>query len=139
MKRIIILLLAVFLAVPLVSHGAGSMGGWSTIPMDGGSVNAPQTPVSIDLPALKYVNNYILVANVAQSVTPPTWATYVLFSATVLPVYYNFQGAAVVPSVSITDGTGSMPNLGARIALEGATSISFISPYAGVLGVAFGK
>jgi hypothetical protein len=137
MKKLIIVLLAVFLAIPLVVQAVPAITGWYSFPADGG--NKSQMPVIIGLPALRYVNNYVLVANTAKSITVPTGANYVLISGTSLPIYMNFQGTAVVPSTDITDGSGSFPNLGVPIALVGTTAISIISPYAGVAGVAFGK
>ena len=137
MKKIIIVLLAVFLAMPLIAGAAPSIKGIYSMPISG--AYSSQAPVLIGLPAPTWVNNYVLVASTAKSITVPTGAVYALISAVSLPIYMNFQGTAVIPSTDITDGSGSFPNLGCLISVVGVTTISVISPTAGPIGAAFWK
>lgn len=76
--------------------------------------------------ASEWINHYVLTATVAESITPPTGASVVLFSST-HDFYANFNGGvAAIPAGDVTDGTGSSLNPGARVVKPGV-AISVIS------------
>jgi len=82
------------------------------------------------------VNNYVTVANTAQTVTIPTGATVAVFNSTV-PFYVDFSGAtAVVPSVNVTNGTGVVYQPSSRY-VSGLSSFSIISAQVGVITIEF--
>jgi len=82
------------------------------------------------------VNNYITVANTAQTVTVPTGATVAVFSPSVV-FYADFTGGtAVVPSVNVTDGTGMCYSPISRY-ISGISTFSIISPSVGVITIEF--
>ena len=73
-----------------------------------------------------YVNEYVVTANVAMTVTVPTGARIVTFSASA-DFYVNFSGAmAVIPATSITDGTAPLRNPTTRD-ISGIASFSLVS------------
>lgn len=83
-----------------------------------------------------FVNNYVLVANTAKTVTVPAGAAFASFSPAV-PFYANFNGAtAVVPSVDITTGLGHEYMPVTRY-IAGVATISIISDQAGAVTVSF--
>jgi len=82
-----------------------------------------------------YIMANVLAANVAEVVTIPTDAQYVLFSANT-DFYARFNAAAAVPATESTDGTASMLNPALR-QIDGASTIGLISPYACVVTMAF--
>ena len=74
-------------------------------------------------PAGRWVNNYVLAANTAKTITVPDWANYVNLSGTAL--WVNWTGAqAAVPNGDTTDGSGAVLNTGVR----------FVGPAGGDLG-----
>jgi hypothetical protein len=75
-----------------------------------------------------YVMYSVLAANIAEVVTIPSGARIVSFSSTG-NFYANLGAAATVPSVDITDGTGSLLNPGVRD-VDGAATIGLIAPAA---------
>lgn len=77
----------------------------------------------------------VLAANVAESVTVPTGANYVNFSATA-DFYAKIGGTAAVPATEVADGSASVLNPGLR-ALDGATSIGLISAEVCVITMEF--
>lgn len=77
-----------------------------------------------------------LAASTAESITVPTGAGIVLFSATG-DFYANYTTTATVPG-DTTDGSASELNPGVRKVAAGAT-ISVISPAACVITAAFYK
>lgn len=83
-----------------------------------------------------YVNNYVLAANVAETVTVPSGAQAVSFSANG-DFYVNFNGGtAAVPSVDITNGTGSELNPSIRY-IAGWSSFSIVAPATTVVVLAY--
>jgi hypothetical protein len=83
-----------------------------------------------------YTNNHLLESGTAQDVTVPEGAVYASFSPAV-PFWANFNGAAaVVPSVSVTDGTGPeyMP---AQRRVHGMATFSVVSALDGFVTVSF--
>lgn len=77
------------------------------------------------LPADEYIDNRVLAAGVAETITPPTWADTVVFSANA-DFWYRIGSAAAVPGTDVTDGTGSGLNPTIRKGIRGKT-ISVIS------------
>jgi hypothetical protein len=78
----------------------------------------------------------VLAANVAEVVTVPAGANYVLFTSTA-NVYVNFGAAAAVPSTEVT-GTASVLNPGMR-ALDSALTIGLISAETCIVTMEFWK
>jgi hypothetical protein len=83
-----------------------------------------------------YVNARALAASTAESFTVPAGAQYVNFAATA-NFYANFTTTATVPG-DVTDGSASVLNPGLR-SIEGATTISVISPVACAITAEFFK
>ena len=71
----------------------------------------------------RYAN--VLAANVAEVVTVPAGANFVLFSATG-DFWANFGAAAAIPSAEVADGSASYLNPG-LVELGGAATIGLIS------------
>jgi hypothetical protein len=70
----------------------------------------------------------VLAANVAEKVTVPTGAKYVLFSGTAnFYVLFGADPTAAVPATEVSDGSASCLNPGLR-AIDGAAKIGLISP-----------
>lgn len=72
----------------------------------------------------KYVNAYVLVAGVAQTVTIPAGARVAIFTSTG-NFYVNWLTTAAVPATNVTNGSASELNPVARD-LSGYTSFSMI-------------
>ena len=83
------------------------------------------------------VNNYVLVASTNTSVTVPSNAVYAVFASTA-DIWVRIGGAASVPSVDVTDGTGSELNPIVRRVEPGST-IGVISEYAAKVSIVFYK
>ncbi len=81
----------------------------------------------------RYAN--VLAAGVAEVVTVPTGANYVLFSATA-DFWANFGAAAAIPATEVADGSASYLNPG-LMAIGGATTIGLISPYVATVQMSF--
>ena len=91
---------------------------------DSNGQNALALPTSTD------INGVVLAANIAESITIPAGAKFVLFNATA-DFYVNFTGTAAV-MVDTTDGSGSELNPTIRKLHEDDT-ISVISATAGAI------
>lgn len=88
-----------------------------------------------------HVNDYVLAANVAKTVTVPAagGACIVSVDPPTQTVWARFDGsAAAVPGADITDGTGSFPNPGLFAVRPGQT-FSIIADAICTVGVAFYK
>ena len=81
----------------------------------------------------RYAN--VLVGEVAEVVTVPTGANYVLFSATG-DFWANFGAVAAIPATEVADGTASYLNPG-LMALGGATTIGLISESVSIIQMSF--
>lgn len=88
------------------------------------------------------VNAAVLAANTAETITIPSGATHVSFSANT-DFYMKFNGTAAVPGADVSDGSASELNPTVRRLLLGdgtaVTSISVISPVAAVVTAMFFK
>lgn len=82
-----------------------------------------------------YVDALVLTAGVAQTVTVPAWARFVLFSRE-NPIYVRRNATATVPSVSVLDGTASEMDPDFR-AVSGGDTLSIVSAYVGKVTLAF--
>lgn len=83
-----------------------------------------------------YIDNYVLAATVAQTVTVPAGVTAVAFSATD-DFYVRWStGTAAIPGVNVTDGSGAEINPVMRSVYPGQT-FSVIAPRACVVACAF--
>jgi len=77
-----------------------------------------------------FINARVLAANVAETVTAPTFATFPsakavgVFSATCSNFYYNVTGTAAAPAADVTDGSaaGRAP-VALKLAQGGTVSI----------------
>lgn len=83
-------------------------------------------------PMTSYVDNRVLAANVAETVTVPAGACRVVFGTSALPFYVRTGGAATVPAADITDGTGMAISPADRLVTGGAT-FSVIAPATTIL------
>ena len=82
------------------------------------------------------VNASVLAANVAKTVTVPSGAQAVSFSANG-DFYVNFNGGtAAVPSVDITNGNGAELNPSTRY-IAGLSSFSIVAPAATVVVLSY--
>lgn len=80
------------------------------------------------------INSVSLAGGVAESMSVPSGANFVIFSSTT-DFYANYTTTATVPG-DITNGTASELNPTARY-LKDVTTISIIAPQAGVVTMAF--
>lgn len=92
------------------------------------------------LPAEGYVDNFVLAAGVAETVTVPAGARVVYFSTTA-DFWVRFSNdsplpAAAVPSADVTDGTGSVFNPRSRD-VTSFSQFSIISDYAAKLSLSW--
>jgi hypothetical protein len=84
-----------------------------------------------------YVNNYLLVAGVAKSITIPTGSNFALLSSSAdVWVVIGAGKTAAIPSGDVTDGTGSELNPVCRF-VKGETAMSVISSAAAKLSIMF--
>jgi hypothetical protein len=80
----------------------------------------------------------VLAANVSETHTIPTGASYVLFASTCN--FYALPGAsAAVPAADVTDGTASELNPAAWRLSSSATQITLIAPTACTVTLVFYK
>ncbi len=87
-------------------------------------------------PVSKYVDNMVLAADVAETITVPSGVNIAIFNGTV-DFYVNFEGStAIVPTTEIADGTGHELNPGARAVDETAT-YSVISAATCIISIAY--
>ena len=84
-----------------------------------------------------YINNYVLSANEHETITVPTDARFVLFNAD-SDIWVNIDGVAEIPTINVTDGTGSELNPAIRY-LDTATTIGIVSESATRLSLMFYK
>lgn len=88
------------------------------------------------LRAPAYIQARVLAAAVAESITVPTNAAFVVFSAN-CDFYVSYDSdAAVVPGADVDDGTSNELNPHVRY-IGGLTTLSVISPTTCVLTAAF--
>lgn len=98
-----------------------------------GTLNRFATLAEFPTPA-QYINNYVLEAGVAQTVTFPVGALLASFSAGA-PFFVRWDGeAAVVPGANVTDGTGGEYSPTVRL-VRGVSSCSVIASAATTLSV----
>jgi hypothetical protein len=96
----------------------------------------PQGNSPVPRPIPSVVNANSLAASVAESITVPTGARYVLFSCTA-NFYINCYTTATVPG-DTTDGTASDLNpAGYQLTPNEAVTLSVISPSACVITASF--
>lgn len=88
------------------------------------------------LPYPDYVNSRLLAGGVAESISVPSWATIVIFSATE-DFFVSYSGAATVPGDK-DDGSANELNPVQRD-ISGLSTISVISPSACRITAAFYK
>ena len=81
-----------------------------------------------------YIDARVLAATVAEVITVPAGATFVMFSGTA-DFYVRFNAAATIPSGDVTDGTASELNPQTRV-IYGPT-IGIISPVICIVTLAF--
>lgn len=98
-----------------------------------------QATLESTLPPQYYNDARVLAANVAETVTVPTWAQVVILSPNIAlgEVWCNWNATAAIPAADVTDGSASFR--GTMICKVGGTSLSVISPNAGVLSLTFYK
>lgn len=67
-------------------------------------------------PISDYINDYVLVANTAATVTWPSGANYanISCSTTSSPIYSSLNSGITVPGASVTNGTGAAVNSAQR-------------------------
>lgn len=80
-------------------------------------------------PACTYVNNLVLAASTAESLTVPSDALGVILNYTT-DTWVKVGGTATVPAADITDGTGMQLSPSAMRGIAGKT-ISFITDTVG--------
>lgn len=109
-----------------------SPGNLSAIPLNTPGDN-PFTPST-------YVSARVLAANVAESITVPPLAAYVLLAGTA-DFYVNYSGAAAVPAADIDDGTASeLIKVSASAqwrGVKGLASISVVSAGTAIVTASF--
>lgn len=99
----------------------------------------PEGPWADAPPLCAYVDNRVLAANVAETVTVPDGADLVLMNYSAPPFYVSATTIpAVVPGADITDGTGHAVSPTYRRVSRG-TTFSVISPNIGVLSLEYYK
>jgi hypothetical protein len=107
------------------------MGAFSTVPVEA---------VKREVTAPTYVDNRVMVATAAQTHTKPNGAHWLWIDATDT-IYVRFDGsAAVVPTVAVTDGSGSQPILsgnGILFNVRGITSVSIVSAGTPIVGLSW--
>ena len=81
------------------------------------------------------INAVVLAANTAASSIVPAGANLVVFGATGV-FYAKIGGTAAIPSVAITNGSGSDLNPGGYVVSPGDV-ISFIAPAATVITLSY--
>lgn len=97
------------------------------VPFPDGALRAPD-----------YVDARVLAANTNETVTVPTGAAFVVFSANV-DFYASYDGDdAAVPSGDVTDGSSNEMNPTVRY-IAGITEIDIIAAEAGIVTMAFFK
>ena len=79
-----------------------------------------------------YVDARVLGAGVAETVTVPSDADFVIISSDQPSYYIRKGGAAAVPAGDVTDGTAAAHNVAFR-EVERGTTFSVISPTAGIV------
>lgn len=87
------------------------------------------------IPPSDTIYNVVLAAGVAQNITVPTGAEYVIISSTG-NLWVNCDGPASVPSSTATTGANPELNPGGRI-IQGKTTISLISSASCLVSLAF--
>jgi len=87
------------------------------------------------IPPSDTIYNVVLSAGVAQNITIPTGAEYVIIASTT-NVWVNCDGSASVPSATATSGANSELNPGGRI-IKGKETISLISSSSCLVSLAF--
>lgn len=107
------------------------MGAFSTVPVES---------VRREISAPTYVDNRVMVATAAQTHSKPNGAHWLWISNTDT-IFVRFDGsAAAVPTVAVTDGSGSMPLLagnGILFNARGITSVSIVSAGTPIVGLSW--
>jgi hypothetical protein len=87
------------------------------------------------VPFADHINVQTLAPTVAETVTIPSGARYVVFSSTA-DFYARINATATIPVGDVTNGSGSEMNPSIR-QLKDVTSLSVISPSACTITMAF--
>jgi len=107
-----------------------------------GTLSTMEQTLEIYRKAPTYIDNIVLAAGVAKTVSAPTGATHCLFSSNG-NYFVNWQGTtATVPAADITDGTGVEINpvgraLGGVDSADTPKTFSIISNAATIVAVAW--
>lgn len=103
------------------------------------SLNVRQNVLGV-LPASDTIYNLVLAAGVAENVTPPAGARFVVINSTGGKLFVKAgvpaQSDAAIPGADVTDGTGQMIDP-VILDLTGVTEISMISEAANIVSLAF--
>jgi hypothetical protein len=83
-----------------------------------------------------YVDARVLAAGVAETVTIPATAKFVVFQCTAAPFYVNYQGTAAAPGADIADGTASELNPDVRY-LGSLANFSIVSTNNSIVTMCF--
>jgi hypothetical protein len=83
-----------------------------------------------------HVDNYLLTAGVAKTITIPTGARYVMFTSSADLWVVIGSGIAAIPTGDVTDGSGSELNPICRW-IEGETQMSIISGAAAKVSIMY--
>lgn len=82
-----------------------------------------------------YIDVRVLASNVAETVTVPTGAAFVVFNSTT-NFYANANGTAAVPAADVTNGTGSELNPASRY-VANVSTFSVIAPTDSIITMAW--
>lgn len=84
-----------------------------------------------------WVDARVLAAGVAETVTIPSTAKFVVFQCTATTFYVNYQGTAVAPAADVTDGTASELNPDVRFIGGGLANFSIVSTAGSIVTMCF--
>lgn len=133
MKRINAALFGLLVAIAVLAGGAAQVYGAEAAVLR--NMEVRQFAYGA-LRAPGYIQARVLAASTAESITVPTNATFVAFSAT-CNFYVSYDAdTAVVPGADVNDGTSNELNPAVRY-IAGLTTLSVISPTTCVLTAAF--
>lgn len=107
-----------------------------------GTLSTMEQTLEIYRKAPTYIDNIVLVANTAKTVTAPVGATHMLFSATGNFMVRWLGTPAAVPGGDVTDGTGVEINpigraIGGKAVASPATTFSVVAPANCTLAIAW--
>jgi hypothetical protein len=83
-----------------------------------------------------YVDARVLASGVAETVTIPATAKYVVFKSAPELFYVNWQGTAAAPAADVTDGTASELNPDVRY-LGTLANFSIVAPATTIVTMLF--